>query len=174
MNMSTLIVPSRSMQPTKDAIDFLAANLGGDTVRLISLDTRNPLGGRGGSLDSDQCAWLVRELATEPHRGVIVATRHRSHELRNTRTAQDGAPRILGDELVSLLLAHANVLGWISGSRHRPAATRHGVRDSGLWEMTPSLLGFGCKAWLGHQRRRSVSFGVERALAPSSLALATA
>lgn len=172
--MSTLIVPSRSMQPTKDAIDFLASNLGGDAVRLISLDTRNPLGGRGGSLDSDQCAWLVRELANDPHRGVIVSTRHRSHELRNARTGPGAAPRILGDELVPILLAHANVLGWISGSRHRPAATRHGVREAGLWEMTPSLLGFGCKAWLGHQRRRGVAFPVPHVPASPNLTLANA
>jgi hypothetical protein len=146
------------MQPSKDAIDFLASTLGGDVVRLISLDTRNPNGGRGGSLDSDQCAWLVRELVKEPDRGVIITTRHRSHELRNTRTVPGSAPRILGEELVPLLLGHANILGWISGNRHRPAATRHGVRDSGLWEMTPSLLGFGCKAWLAHQSRRAVMF----------------
>jgi hypothetical protein len=149
------------MQPSKDAVDFLASTLGGDSVRLISLDTRNPYGGRGGSLDSDQCAWLVRELAVEPVRGVIITTRHRSQELRNARTVPGAAPRILGDELVPLLLAHSNVLAWISGYRHRPGATRHGVNESGLWEVTPSLLGFGCKAWLGHQRRRALGFTSE-------------
>jgi hypothetical protein len=162
MSMNAAPTSSRSVQPSKDAIDFLAATLAGDNVRLISLDTRNPVGGRGGSLDSDQCAWLVRELAKFPDRGVIVTTRHRSLELRNSRTIAGTAPRILGAELVPLLLAHANVLGWIGGHRHRPSAIRHGVRDSGLWEMTPSLLGFGCKAWLAHQRRRAVLFPSQR------------
>jgi hypothetical protein len=173
MSMSAA-ASSRSMQPSKDAIDFLASTLGGDTVRLIALDTRNPHGGRGGSLDSDQCAWLVRELAKEPGRGVVVTTRHRSHELRNARALPGTAPRILGEELVPLLLAHAHVLGWISGNRHRPAATRHGVRDTGLWEMTPSLLGFGSKAWLAHQRRRAVLFTSDRPLTIPSMVLAPA
>ena len=31
-------------------------------VRMLALDSANPFGGVGGSLDSDQCAWLVREL----------------------------------------------------------------------------------------------------------------
>lgn len=152
----------RHEQPSKDALDFLAASLAGDSVRLICLDTRNPLGGRGGSIDSDQCAWLVRELAREPDRGVIVSTRHRSSELRNARTVAGSSPRVLAEELVPLLLAHPNVLGWIGGHRHRPAGMRHGVRDLGLWEVTPSLLGFGCKAWLAHQRRRAVIFTNER------------
>jgi hypothetical protein len=156
--MSDTLTQSRSLLPSKHAIDFLAATLGGDTVRLISLDTRNPNGGRGGSLDSDQCAWLVRELARDSRRGVVVTTRHRSIELRNDRISAGSAPRILADELVPLLLAHPHVLGWIGGHRHRPAAMRHGGRDLGLWEMTPSLLGFGCKAWLGLQRRRGIPF----------------
>jgi hypothetical protein len=162
MSMNAAPPPSRQLQPSKDAIDFLASILGGDAVRLITLDTRNPLGGRGGSLESDQCAWLVRELAKDPDRGVIVTTRHRSLELRNSRTVPGTAPRILGEELVPILLAHANVLGWIGGHRHRPSAIRHGVRDSGLWEMTPSLLGFGSKAWIAHQRRRAVVFSPQR------------
>jgi hypothetical protein len=31
-------------------------------VRILALDSANPHGGVGGSLDSDQCLWLVREL----------------------------------------------------------------------------------------------------------------
>ena len=156
--MSAVAIPTPSTTPATEAICLLASLLGGDAVRLISLDTRNPHGGRGGSLDSDQCAWLVRELAIDRQRGVVVTTRHRSSELRNARSDTGGPPRILADELVSLLLAHPNVLGWIGGHRHRPAAVRHGERDLGLWEMTPSLLGFGDQAWLGHLRRRGVPF----------------
>lgn len=164
----------RNVQPTKAVLDFLAASLAGDAVRLIRLESRNPLGGRGGSIDSDQCAWLVRELAKEPDRGVIVSTRHRSSELRNARTIAGSAPRVLAEELVPLLLAHPNVLGWIGGHRHRPAGMRHGVHDLGLWEVTPSSLGFGCQAWLAHQRRRALAFTSEpwslvpeRVLAPA-------
>ncbi|MBK9739141.1 MAG: hypothetical protein IPO93_06460 [Actinobacteria bacterium] len=158
------VLPTRSptSSPTKPAIDFLASSLGGDGVRLITLDTRNPNGGRGGSIDSDQCAWLVREPAASPRRGVVIATRHRSSELRNALSTLDLPPRILADELVPILLAHPNVLGWIGGHRHRPGAIRHGARDTGLWEMTPALLGFGCHAWLGLQSRRGIRFATRR------------
>jgi hypothetical protein len=166
--------PRRTLQPTKDALDFLANTLAGDSVRLIGLDTRNPFGGRGGSIDSDQCAWLVRELAREPDRGVIVTSRHRSKELKNGRTAPGASPRILGEELVPLLMAHPNVLGWIAGHRHRPAGMRHGARDSGLWEVTPSALGFGCESWLALQRRRAVLFAEERSSVMPVMALAPA
>jgi hypothetical protein len=172
--MIAVPTPSRPLLPSKEAIDFLASTLIGDNVRLITLDTCNPFGGRGGSLDSDQCAWLVRELAKFPDRGVIVTTRHRSLELRNSRTIARAAPRILGAELVPLLLAHANVLGWIGGHRHRPSAIRHGVRDSGLREMTPSLLGFGSKAWLAHQRRHAVLFPSQRPPAIAAMTLTPA
>lgn len=160
--MTDLLASSRAASPTKPAIDFLASTLGGDSVRLITLDTQNPHGGRGGSIDSDQCAWLVRELAAHSQRGVVIATRHRSSELRNARSTVELPPRILAEELVPILLAHPNVLGWIGGHRHRPGAIRHGERDMGLWEMTPALLGFGCNAWLGLQSRRGVGFATRR------------
>lgn len=162
--MSVLLANSHPATPTKDAIDFLAATLAGTSIRLMTLDSQNPHGGRGGSIGSDQCAWLVRELADDPQRGVVVATRHRSGELNNGRSAPGDAPRILADELVSILLAHANVLGWIAGHRHQPRAIRHGEREQGLWEMTPSLLGFGCEAWAGLQSRTALRFSA----APSS------
>jgi hypothetical protein len=156
--MSAFPSCSRSAKPSKEAVDFIASALAGDRVRLIALETKNPHGGRGGSLDSDQCAWLVRELAKDRQRGVVITTRHRSSELRNDRILVGAAPRILADELVSLLLAHPNVLGWVAGHRHRPGAIWHGARDLGLWEMTPSLMGFGGEAWLGLQQRRGVRF----------------
>lgn len=156
--MSVTLANSRPASPTKDAIDFLAATLASNSVRLMALDSQNPYGGRGGSVGSDQCAWLVRELAAEPHRGVVIATRHRSAELGNARNGSGVASRILADELVSILLAHANVLGWVAGHRHDPRAIRHGEKDQGLWEVTPSLLGFGSEAWIGLQSRRAVRF----------------
>jgi hypothetical protein len=158
MSMSAFRTQLPTPPPSKDAIDFLASSLSGGSVRLIALETRNPHGGRGGSLDSDQCAWLVRELAADMRRGVVIATRHRSTELRNDRGMPGSAPRILSDELVPLLLAHPNVLGWIGGHRHGPASIRHGEGHLGLWEMTPSLLGYGCQAWQGHQERRGTRF----------------
>ncbi|MEI6361427.1 MAG: hypothetical protein WCP95_04780 [Actinomycetes bacterium] len=172
--MSAFPACSRSAKPSKEAVDFIAAALAADRVRLIALETRNPHGGRGGSLDSDQCAWLVRELAGDRQRGVVITTRHRSRELLNDRIQIGATPRICADELVSLLLAYPNVLGWIAGNRHRPGAIRHGGRDLGLWEMTPSLLGFGGAAWLGHQDRHGVRFVGQSVAAPAALAMTSA
>ncbi len=145
-------------EPSQEAINLLLSSLGSDAARVLSVDTRNPLGGRGGSLSSEAGAWLVRQLATEPERGVVVATRHRSRDLSNTRVLPGSAPRILGDELVPLLLAHSNVLGWIGGTRQRPGTRWHGPHACGLWELTPSCLGFGSEAWSAFLRRRAVAF----------------
>ena len=60
-----------------------------------------------------------------------------------------------GESACRWLLAHPNVLGWVGGHRHAPAALQHGVRDSRLWEVTPSMLGFGCHSWLAYQRRHA-------------------
>jgi hypothetical protein len=122
--MSTFPACSRSAKPSKEAVDFIASSLAGDRVRLIALETKNPHGGRGGSLDSDQCAWLVRELAKDRQRGVVITTRHRSSELRNDRVQSGSTPRILADELVSLLLAHPNVLGGEPAPSRRDLAWR--------------------------------------------------
>jgi hypothetical protein len=152
-----IAVPTRSStsRPTPEELDRLTSYVDDEAVRLLVLDTRNPHGGAGGSLDSEQCAWLVRELARDPQSDVIIATPHRSRDLTNACTAPGAPPRILGAELASLLLVHANVRCWVAGRGHRPSATRHGHPLAGLWEVTPSLLGLDRLEWLEVMKRRA-------------------
>jgi hypothetical protein len=126
---------------TCDSTDRISVLIRSGEARLLALDTVNPHGGRGGSVDSWQCAWLVRELAASSGERVVVTTRHRSRDLHNTRAPDGASPRVLGRELASILLAHDCVVGWVGGYRHRPQVQRHGDRVNGFWEATPSALG---------------------------------
>jgi hypothetical protein len=126
---------------TCDETDRLAVVIRSGEARLIALDTVNPYGGRGGSIDSWQCAWLVRALAASSTERVVITTRHRSRDLLNTRAPEGASARVLGPELASILLAHDCVAGWVGGYRHRPQVQRHGDVVNGFWEATPSALG---------------------------------
>ena len=152
-----IAVPSRANpdRPSAEEIDRLTSYVDDEAVRLLVVDTRNPHGGSGGSLNSEQCAWLVRELARDPHADIVIATPHRSRDLTNPCTVPGASPRILGPELASLLLVHANVRCWVAGRGHRPSATRHGHPLATLWEVTPSLLGFDRLEWLDLMQRRA-------------------
>jgi hypothetical protein len=112
-------------------------------VRILALDSANPFGGVGGSLDSDQCAWLVRELGSAGDRYVIVA----SHDGPRTLTSETGpvgsAPRVLGDEVVSILLAHRTVVAWLAGTIHERSGRWHGGAAHGFWEVPAAAVGLG-------------------------------
>ena len=110
-----------------------AADLG--PVRLLALDTVNPFGGVGGSLDSQQVAWLVRELDRARDRYVVVASYDSSLTMTSDRTRDGQAPRILGTEVTSILLAHDQVVAWISSTMHHRAGRRHGDASHGFWEL---------------------------------------
>ena len=118
-----------------------AVNVG--PVRLLCLDSVNPHGGVGGSLDSDQCAWLVRELDAARDHYVVLASHDGSRTMTSDVTPRAAAPRVLGDEVVSLLLAHRHVIGWISGTMHERAGRRHGDHGHGFWELPGATSGLG-------------------------------
>lgn len=112
-------------------------------IRILALDSANPFGGVGGSFDSDQCAWLVRELGSAGERYVMLASHDGSRTLTST-TAPDGtAPRVLGPEVVSILLAQRNVIGWLSGTTHERSGRRHGSVAHGFWEIPAAAVGLG-------------------------------
>lgn len=104
-------------------------------ARVLGLDTVNPHGGVGGSLDSEQVAWLVRQLDAARDRYVIVATHHSSLNLTSDRSAYGLPSRIMGPEFESLLLAHRQVIGWVSATMHHRAGRRHGDASHGFWEL---------------------------------------
>lgn len=112
-------------------------------VRILALDTANPLGGVGGSLDSDQCLWLVRELERARDRYVVVASHDGSKTLINEATSPGTSPRVLGPEVTSILLAHPTVIAWVSGTLHERSGRRHGDAAHGFWELPGAAVGLG-------------------------------
>ena len=112
---------------------YMSVDLG--PVRLLAVDSANPSGGVGGSLDSDQAAWLVRQLQAAADRYVVVASHDSSLTLTSDRTPPGTAPRILGAEVASILLAHRCVVAWVAGTMHHRAGRRHGDASHGYWEL---------------------------------------
>jgi hypothetical protein len=112
-------------------------------VRILALDSANPFGGVGGSLDSDQCAWLVRELGAAHDRYVVVASHDGSRTMTSATAPAPTEPRVLGAELASILLAHRNVVAWLAGTVHERSGRRHGDAAHGFWEIPAAVVGFG-------------------------------
>jgi hypothetical protein len=113
------------------------------SVRIIGLDSANPHGGVGGSFDTEQCAWLVREVEDANDRYVIVVSHDGSRTLSSDANAPGHPPRVRGEEMTSLLLARPNVIAWISNTVHGRAGRRHGDLAHGFWELPGATLGYG-------------------------------
>lgn len=116
--------------------NYWTQDVGG--LRVICLDTVNPAGGWQGSLDEDQFAWLQNQLSDSDGRPVVIASHHPSPTMTNDY-APDGRRRVLGDEVVTLLLEHPQVILWMAGHVHFNAAIQHGG-ESGFWEITTASL----------------------------------
>lgn len=112
-------------------------------VRILAIDTVNPYGGVGGSLDSDQGAWLIRCLDQADGRIVIIVTHHGPRTLTSVSGPEGAAPRILGPEVASILLAHDAVIAWICNTTHERGGRRHGVGQHGFWELPGATTGMG-------------------------------
>jgi hypothetical protein len=104
-------------------------------VHVLALDSANPSGGVGGSLDSSQVGWLLRELERSRDRFVVVASHDSSLTMTSDRSPAGQPPRILGAEFASILLAHEQVIAWVSGTMHHRAGRRHGEASHGFWEL---------------------------------------
>lgn len=108
-------------------------------VRFVALDTVNPNGYANGSLDTRQFAWLGDLLARSADRVVIVFSHHTSETMDNpfVGTGQDPDSRVLGAEVLALLLQHRSVVAWVNGHSHQNrvwARPRPGG-GGGLWEI---------------------------------------
>ena len=119
----------------------IAIDVGG--VRILALDSVNPHGGVGGSLDSEQCAWLVRQLDRSRDRYVVLATHHGPRTLTSDSRPPGAPPRVLGTEVVSLLTVHDQVVAWVCGTTHERSGVRHGQAPHGFWELAGSATGMG-------------------------------
>ncbi|GAA4757069.1 TIGR03767 family metallophosphoesterase [Amnibacterium soli] len=109
-------------------------------LRLVVLDSVNEHGDGDGSLDLEQFAWLRRVLEAEPTRPTVICSHHTSQTMANVLAGhrRAPAPRVLGPEVVRLLLAHPQVLLWINGHVHRNVVVAHRAtgRPGGFWEVT--------------------------------------
>ncbi|QIX26886.1 TIGR03767 family metallophosphoesterase [Nocardioides sp. JQ2195] len=108
-------------------------------IRFIVLDTVNQNGNSNGSLDQAQFEWLGAQLAASRDRLVIISSHHTSDTMDNPLVATGGevAPRVLGPEVVTLLLENPQVIAWINGHTHTNQvwARRRDGLPGGFWEI---------------------------------------
>ncbi len=107
-------------------------------LRFIVLDTVNPNGEANGSLDQPQFAWLQEQLRTAAGRLVVVVSHHTASTMDNplVGTGGDPEPRVLGDEVVTELLGHRNVIAWVNGHTHSNNVWAHQREGGGgFWEI---------------------------------------
>jgi len=110
-------------------------------MRGIVLDTVNPNGEANGSLDVDQFAWLEQELKEhsrpKKNRLIVLFSHHTIATMDNPiRADDDPRERILGSQVLELLLRYPNVVLWVNGHTHVNSVTPH-VREGGggFWEV---------------------------------------
>lgn len=108
-------------------------------VHGIVLDTVNPGGLSDGSLDRPQFDWLTREVEGAAGRLVVLFSHHTIATLTNpTLGPGDAGPRVLGDEVTAMLLAHPQVVLWVNGHTHVNKVTAHRSTSGapgGFWEL---------------------------------------
>lgn len=111
----------------------------GSNVRGVVLDTVNPNGYADGSIDKKQFDWLKEVLATTTDRYVIIFSHHTIATMNNPliATGLDLQPRVLGGEVKTELLKHANVVAWVNGHTHKNQIVAHKPASGpgGFWEI---------------------------------------
>jgi metallophosphoesterase (TIGR03767 family) len=122
---------------------FTAANLAADTLYYtfriaegvlgVSLDTTDRGGHYQGSVGSAQLTWLQDVLAREKDQYTIVFSHHSSWTMTNLRPdpTRPKEKRHSGDEVVTLLKQHGNVVAWLNGHTHANSIRHHGS----FWEV---------------------------------------
>lgn len=136
-----LLGPGEFAERTRGAIgapDFFATDLG--ALRVIVLDTVNPHGGWQGSIDQVQRDWLASELQAARDRHVIVASHHPSPSMTNDWAPPGAGRRILGPEVVDLLLQHPQVIAWLAGHIHAHGVLVHERTGHSFVELTTASL----------------------------------
>ena len=111
-----------------------------DDVIGISIDTTDPGGHYEGSIGTAQLNWLDRQLRDNKDSYAVVFSHHTSQTMDNTSVVDPARPkerRHGGQEVLSVLAKHTNVLAWVNGHIHRNDITPH--RASGghsFWEIS--------------------------------------
>ena len=106
-------------------------------VRFIVLDTVNPNGRESGSIDPKQFKWLKALLAKSSKKLVILASHHTIETMDNNLTGVlDNSRRVLGAEILPVLLANENVIAWVNGHTHTNQIWAHKRKGGGgFWEI---------------------------------------
>ncbi|WP_405613900.1 TIGR03767 family metallophosphoesterase [Streptomyces sp. NBC_00076] len=110
-----------------------------DDVIGISLDTTDAGGHYEGSIGTAQLRWLDRTLRENKDSYAVLFSHHTSKTMTNTRPdpARPGDRRHTGQEVISLLGRHANVLAWVNGHIHRNDITPHSTSSGrAFWEIS--------------------------------------
>jgi metallophosphoesterase (TIGR03767 family) len=119
---------------------FYARDAGaGGAVRCLVMDTVNPHGGWQGSIDEEQLEWLDEELAhaTEHEQYAVLFSHHPLHTLTNDARAAGAGRRVLGDEVLAMLLRHRCLVAWVNGHTHAHAVRPLvGTDGRGFWQVT--------------------------------------
>lgn len=107
--------------------------------RFIVMDSVNPNGNADGSLPVSQFTWLTKLLAKSKDKIVLLFSHHTSQSMSNAGvgTGGDNEERVLGNEVLSTLLANKRVIAWVNGHTHTNTITPHKrPKGGGLWEIT--------------------------------------
>jgi metallophosphoesterase (TIGR03767 family) len=106
-------------------------------VRFVVMDTVNPNGQQNGSIDGTQLKWLKGVLAKSKQRLVVLASHHTLTTMNNAAVgAVDNKLRILGPEILALLLKNENVIAWVNGHTHTNHIWAHKRKGGGgFWEI---------------------------------------
>jgi metallophosphoesterase (TIGR03767 family) len=108
-----------------------------ENLRMIVLDSVDEHGGAAGSLDRPQADWLASELAAHPDRLTMIVSHHTARSMDNAVRGDGDRARMLGPELVELLLRHPQLVLWVNGHTHRNSVTPHpAAGGGGFWEVT--------------------------------------
>jgi metallophosphoesterase (TIGR03767 family) len=108
-------------------------------VRFIVLDTVNPNGYSDGSIDQTQFTWLKSTLAASKDKLCILASHHTIATMTNplVLTGLDLEQRVLGSDVLPVLLDNPQVIAWVNGHTHRNEIFAHARPDGsgGFWEI---------------------------------------
>jgi metallophosphoesterase (TIGR03767 family) len=108
-------------------------------LRFIVLDTVNANGKDDGSLDQTQFAWLAAKLtaAKAANKIVVLASHHTIDTMTNSLVGTGGETetRVLGEEVLALVLQHPQVVAWVNGHTHMNQIWARRGAGGGFWEI---------------------------------------
>ncbi|MFM9378736.1 TIGR03767 family metallophosphoesterase [Gordonia sp. VNK21] len=105
----------------------------------IAMNTTNSLGIADGSMGEKQLAWIERQLRAHADQLVIVFSHHTSTTMTATLPNPEtpGERQFLGEDLVTALHRHPNVIAWVNGHTHNNAMIAHrgSTPKRSFWEI---------------------------------------